>query len=222
MGEYSHTWTSLNPNGHIDVDSGRGGVYATWFSHGLYLNAAIYGGHNNYDSGRAGLGGLANGSTEGAEWSTFIGGGYDFHFGPLTVGPIASLQYTNVGIDDFGEKGSLAPLDIHSGSAESLRSDAGFRAFCQWQIGKIILEPSLKAVWEHEYKYSALPITAGFAGIAGPSATFLGSSEGHDSAVISAGISAQLTPAITAYVNYDGQLGRDNYDSNAATGGRQN
>jgi hypothetical protein len=58
FGDYSHTWTSLNPNGHLDVDRGRGGVYATWFNHGLYFNAAIYGGHNNYDSGRAGLGGL--------------------------------------------------------------------------------------------------------------------------------------------------------------------
>jgi outer membrane autotransporter protein len=219
MGEYSHTWTSLNPNGHLDVDSGRGGVYATWFSHGFYLNGAIYGGHNNYDSGRAGLGGLANGSTEGSEWSTFIGGGYDFHFGPLTIGPIASLQYTDVSIDSFSEKGSLAPLAIHSGSAESLRSDAGFRTFYQWQIGKIVVEPSLKAAWEHEYKYSALPITAGFAGISGPSATFFGSNEGHDSAVISAGVSVQLTPAITTYVSYDGQLGRDNYDSNAVTGG---
>jgi outer membrane autotransporter protein len=52
FGDYSHTWTSLNPSGHIDVDSGRGGVYATWFSHGIYLNAAIYGDHNSYDSGR--------------------------------------------------------------------------------------------------------------------------------------------------------------------------
>ena len=60
MGEYSHTWTDLNPGGHIDVDSGRGGVYATWFSHGIYSNGAIYGGHNNYDSGRDGLGGLAS------------------------------------------------------------------------------------------------------------------------------------------------------------------
>jgi outer membrane autotransporter protein len=219
MGEYSHTWTELNPGGHIDVDSGRGGVYATWFSHGIYINGAIYGGHNNYDSGRAGLRGLANGGTEGAEWSTFIGGGYDFHFGLLTVGPIASLQYTNVGIDGFAEKGSLAPLDIHSGSAESLRSDVGFRAFYQWQIGKIVVEPSLKAAWEHEYKYSALPITAGFAGIPGPSATFFGPSEGHDSAVVSAGVSVQFTPAISTYVNYDGQLGRGNYDSNAVTGG---
>src|ERR1700730_16293130 len=72
-----------------------------------------------------------------------------------------------------------------SGSAESLRSDVGFRLFYQWQIGKVALEPSLKAAWEHEYKYSALPITAGFAGIPGPSATFIGPSEGHDSAVVS-------------------------------------
>jgi outer membrane autotransporter protein len=219
FGDYSHTWTSLNPSGHIDVDSGRGGVYATWLSHGFYVNGAIYGGHNNYDSGRDGLGGLANGSTEGSEWSTFIGGGYDFHLAQLTVGPIASLQYTEVGIDSFDEKGSLAPLDIHSGSAESLRSDAGFRAFYQWQIGKLVVEPSLKAAWEHEYKYSALPITASFAGIPGPSATFFGPSEGHDSAVVSAGVSVEVTPAITTYVDYDGQLGRGNYDSNAVTGG---
>ena len=219
MGDYSHTWTSLQPSGDIDVDSGRGGLYATWFSHGIYLNGAIYGRHNTYESSRSSLGGLATGSTEGAEWSTFISGGYDFHFGHLTVGPIASLQYTYVSIDGFSENGSLAPLAIHSGSAESLRSDVGFRVFYQWQIGKIVLEPSLKAAWEHEYKYSALPITAGFAGIPGPSATFFGPSEGHDSAIVSAGVSVHWTPAIATYVNYDGQLGRDRYDSNAVTGG---
>jgi uncharacterized protein with beta-barrel porin domain len=130
MGDYSHTWTSLRP-GHIDVDSGRGGMYATWFNHGFYLNAAIYGGHNSYDSGRSGLGGLANGSTEGSAWSTFMGGGSDFHLGRLT----------------------------------------------------------------------------------------LDRSEGHDSAVVSAGVSVQVTPSISTYVNYDGQLGRSNYDSNAVTGG---
>ncbi len=219
MGEYSHTWTGLNPSGHIDVDSGRGGLYATWFAHGMYLNAAVYGGYNSYDSNRSGLGGLASGNTQGAEWSTFVSGGYDFHFAQLTVGPIAALQYTSVNVDNFSENGSLAPLAIHEGSAESLRSDVGLRAFYQWQIGQIVIEPSVKATWEHEYKYSALPITAGFAQIPGPSATFFGPNEGHDSAVISAGVNVQLTPAISTYVNYDGQLGRDHYDSNAVTGG---
>jgi outer membrane autotransporter protein len=34
MGDYSHTWTTLQPSGFIDVDSGRGGLYATCFNHG--------------------------------------------------------------------------------------------------------------------------------------------------------------------------------------------
>jgi outer membrane autotransporter protein len=219
MGEYSHTWTSLEPGGHVDVDSGRGGIYATLFSHGFYLNGAIYGGHNNYDSGRSSFGGLANGSTEGTEWSTFASGGYDFHLGQLSIGPLAALQYTDVHIDGFSETGSFAPLNVHSGSEESLRSDVGFRAFYVWQMGNTFIQPFLKAAWEHEYKYSALPIVAGFADVPGPSATFFGPSEGHDSAVVSAGVSVQVTPAISTYVNYDGQLGRGNYDSNAVTGG---
>jgi outer membrane autotransporter protein len=219
MGEYSHTWTTLQPGGNIDVNSGRGGMYATWSYHGIYLNAAIYGGYNSYDSSRSVLGGLARGNTEGAELSTFISGGYDFHFGPLTVGPIAALQYTYANVDGFSENGSLAPMQIQSDSVDSLRSDVGFRIFYQWQIGKILVEPSLKAAWEHEYLYSALPVTASFAGIPGPSATFFGPNEGHDSAIVSAEVSVQLTPAISTYVNYDGQLGRGNYDSNAVTGG---
>jgi outer membrane autotransporter protein len=219
MGEYSHTWTSLDPSGHLDVDSGRGGMYATLFGNGFYLNSGIYGGHNNYDSGRSSFLGIANGSTEGEEWSAFVSGGYDFHSGHLSAGPIASLQYTDVHIDGFNENGSTAPLAVHAGTEESLRSDIGFRVYYGWQIGNILIQPSLKAAWEHEYKYSALPITAGFAGVPGPSATFFGPSEGHDSAIVSAGLSVRFGPTISTYVYYDGQLGRANYESNAVTGG---
>jgi fibronectin-binding autotransporter adhesin len=219
MGEYAHTWTTLQPVGHIDVDSGRGGLYGTWYDRGIYLNGGIFAGHNTYEIGRSNVGGLSTGGSEGADWNAFVGGGYDFHFKALTVGPIGSLQYTSVNLDGFTEKGSFAPLDIHSGSVASLRSDVGFRAFYQWQIGKISVRPAIKAAWEHEYKYSALPITAGFADFSSPALTFFGPKQGQDSAVVSAGISAQCTSAISIYVNYDGQLGRYHYDSNAVTGG---
>ena len=139
--------------------------------------------------------------------------------GTVQFGPTASLQYTNVYLDGFREQGSLAPLFIHSDSEESLRTDIGFRASYQWQVGTVAIEPFLKAAWEHEFKYSALPITAGFADIPGPSATFVGPSEGHDSAVVSAGISVLWTPTISTYVSYDGMLGRDRYDSNGVSGG---
>jgi hypothetical protein len=106
--------------------------------------------------------------------STFISGGYDFHFGLLTVGPVAALQYTYANVDGFSENGSLAPMRIQSDSVNSLRSDVGFRLFYPWQVGKVIIEPSLKAAWEHEYLYSALPVTAGFTNIPGSTATFTG------------------------------------------------
>jgi Autotransporter beta-domain len=54
--------------------------------------------------------------------------------------------------------------------------------------------------WEHEYKYSALQIIAGFSGIPGPSETFYGPSNGSHSAIIRAGVSVQWTPMIATYV----------------------
>jgi fibronectin-binding autotransporter adhesin len=218
MGNYAYTWTDLRP-GSVTINSGRGGLYASYFNAGYYLNAGVYGGYNTYDSSRHGLGGNATGNTDGSEWSGFLSTGYDFHPGGLTIGPIASLQYTTVEISGFTETGSLAPLNIHSESAESLRTDVGFRAFYQWQVGGIEFASYLKATWEHEYKYSALPIRAGFADIAGPNETFVGPVEGHDSAVISAGLSVEWTPRISSFASYDGQLGRGRYTANAVTGG---
>jgi uncharacterized protein YhjY with autotransporter beta-barrel domain len=77
-----------------------------------------------------------------------------------------------VAIDGFSEQGSLAPLQIHSDSVESLRSDVGFRMLYQWQIGMIIIQPSLKAAWENEYnipRFQSLPALPGYRGPRRPS-----------------------------------------------------
>ena len=124
-------------------------------SPGLF-HGGIFGGYNTYDTSRRGLGGNATGDTDGAEWSTFVSAGRDFHFGNLTLGPAASLQYTNAYVTGFSETGSVAPLQIHSDSEESLRTDLGFKASYPWQIRAVMVAPSLKAAWEHEFKYSAL------------------------------------------------------------------
>jgi outer membrane autotransporter protein len=143
MANYSHTWTGLRP-GHIGVDTGRGGIYATYFDRCFYLNGGNYGGYNSYDSRRDALGGMATGSTEGAEFSTFISGGYDFHFGHLSFGPTGSLQYTNVYIDGFNERNSLAPLRIHTDSEESLRTDLASEPFIDGSLERSLLSLSLR------------------------------------------------------------------------------
>src|SRR5262249_31781710 len=43
VGGYAHTATNLQPSGDIDVNTGRGGLYATYFDHGFYIHAAAYG-----------------------------------------------------------------------------------------------------------------------------------------------------------------------------------
>jgi len=217
MGGYAHTATNLQPSGDIDVNTGRGGLYTTYFDHGFYINAAAYGGHNSYSTSRQALLGMANGSTSSGEFSTWTEAGYNFHFGDFTVCPMGALQYTFVHVDGFSEQGSLLPLQIHQEA--SLRTDLGARIIYTWRLGKVLLIPTLTVAWEHEYLYSALPLTVSSVQFPGSSATLFGPSEGHDSAIVNTGAAIQWTPRISTYLGYQGQLSREHYSSNAITGG---
>ena len=219
FGTYAHTWTSLNP-GDVEVNTGRGGLYATYWNQGFYVNGGVYGGYNSYNTSRQTLlpGSFANGSTEGYEFNTFADTGYDFHFGNLSFGPAFSAQYTNMHIDSYTERASFLPLNIYGDSEESWRTDLGIQASYTWHLGQIIVIPTLWAAWEHEYKYSALPITFSSADFPGVTATAFGPNEGHDSCIINAGVGVQWTPRISIYIGYQGQLGRDNYNANGVTG----
>jgi Autotransporter beta-domain len=68
FGSYAHTWTDLKP-GDVDVNTGRGGLYVTYWNKGFYINGAVYGGYNSYDTSRQQLiRGMASGSTSGYEF----------------------------------------------------------------------------------------------------------------------------------------------------------
>ena len=72
---------------------------------------------------------------------------------------IFRFKYTLAHVDGFNERSSLVPLNIHSDSEHSFRTDLGVRASYAWHVGSVLLLPSVTAAWEHEYSYSALPIT---------------------------------------------------------------
>jgi outer membrane autotransporter protein len=123
-----------------------------------------------------------------------------------------------VHIDGYTEHGGFLPLNIHGDSEESWRTDLRLQAYKTWPVGKITVVPSLWMAWEHEYKYSRLPITFSAAGFPGASATTFGPDVGHDSFVLNAGAGVQWTPRISTYIGYQGQLGRSNYQANGITG----
>jgi outer membrane autotransporter protein len=219
MGGYARTWTDLVRNGRVYVNTGKGGFYATWWNSGFYVNGFLGGGYNGYETRRGALQGLARGNTDGGEFEIFSDAGYDAKVGNWSFGPYATLAYTYVSLNSFTENGSLAPLDIVYQHQDSLRTDLGIRAEYRIKTGGVELRPHVRAAWEHEYFYSALPIDARLASGAGGVFTVFGPSEGHDSLIISAGISAKLTEKLLLYLDYDGQVARDHYASQAVVGG---
>ncbi len=132
-GGYVGSESDLVGRGRITTDGGTVGGYATFFSDGFYLQGAGGGTWNSYENRREAFLGEAHGSTNGSELNAMGALGYDWtmnfnaanHPGSLTVGPIASVQYTNVDIDRYSETGSLIPLEIVGQSEDSLRSTIG-------------------------------------------------------------------------------------------------
>ncbi|MEP6668965.1 MAG: autotransporter-associated beta strand repeat-containing protein [Chthoniobacter sp.] len=240
---YTGTTADLVDRGRVYVNGGKIGLYATFFQNeqaaaptmskdskelvparpsiakGFYADMAVFGGYNSYDTRRSALQGEARGDTDGGELNALFGMGYDIKKGGLTFGPTASFNYTYLGTNDFTEHGSLAPLNVHGGKGESLRSAFGLKASYDWKVGGILIKPEIRAAWQHEYGDSAYELGSNFANGAGNSFTVAGPQLGRDSVLLGAGFAIQFNERMSTYFYYDGELGRKNYQSTSVTGG---
>jgi outer membrane autotransporter protein len=242
---YTGTTADLTDGGRVYVNGGKLGLYATFFQYqrvkaaptmskdsskealtpsyaearGLYADVAVFGGYNSYDTRRSALQGETRGDTDGGELNVLFGTGYDFKKGNLSFGPTASFNYTYLGTNEFTEHGSLAPLDIHGGKGESLRTALGFKASYDWKVGGLVIKPEIRAAWQHEYGDAAYALESNFANGAGNSFLVNGPKLGRDSTLLGAGFAIQCSERCSTYFYYDGELGRKNYQSNAVTGG---
>jgi outer membrane autotransporter protein len=218
-GSYAHTNVSLDGGGDVDVNAGSVGLYATAFANNFYLDAAVSGGPNGYDTQRTALQGSASGNTDGANVNVLVAGGYDWKRGDFSIGPTAAFQFSYVSINEFTETGSLAPLKFRDQSYESERTIFGAKASYNWKIGKVALIPQVSAGWVHEYGSVAYAVVANFANGAGNSFTVNGPEIGRDGVLVDAGMSMLWSDRISTYIYYAGELARTNYDSHTVTGG---
>ncbi len=202
--------------GDLTVDSGKIGMYATWFGGGFYIDGAVGGGYNSYDTHRADVFGFERGSTDGTEFSTFGAAGYDWHVGCWVFGPTASLQYTNIDVNGFTEeRSSILALQFPDQSEDSLRSTLGLRVSHDWKLGRgVILRSESRGAWKHEFNDTAYGIQSRFAlsALGASILTVHGPDTGRDSALVSSAVSVLWNDRISTYVYYDTEYGRKNYD----------
>ena len=220
---YARTGADLTGNGRVTVDGAKGGLYATYFTDsGFYVDAAASGGYNSYDTRRGALKGTAKGSTNGGEFNALLATGYNWKTSDgLSIGPVASVQYTNVSVDSFRESGSLAPLKIASHSGESLRTALGMKASYDFHplASGVIIRPEVRAAWQHEFGDSSFALDSRFASGAGNTFTVHGPEIGDDSLLVGAGVAVLWNERTSTYVYYDGELARTNYSSHNVSGG---
>jgi|CZKQ01.1.fsa_nt_gi outer membrane autotransporter protein len=222
---YSRSTADLVDDGRVDVDGGKVGAYATMFGKGLfgskfYVDGAVGGGFNSYDTRRTGLQDEpVRGSTDGSEFNAMISYGSDWTFGCFNIGTWSSVQYTNVSIDQFTETGSLAPLIIQDQDENSFRATTGLHASYDIKAGHFIFRPEVRAAYQHEYCDQAYQVDSQLASGAGTVFRVRGPNIGRDAALVGTGMSMQWNNRLSTYVYYDGVLGRNNYDNNAVSGG---
>jgi outer membrane autotransporter protein len=216
---YARSSADLFGNGNVTVDGAKLGIYGTYHLEDFYLDASVQGGYNSYDTRRSGLQGSPRGSTSGGEVNALLSIGYDFNserVEGLSFGPIASMQYTYIGIGGFTESGSLAPLNYGAQSGNSFRTTLGGKASYDWHLGTVLVRPELRFAWQHEYGDAAFGIDAD---IDGSSFTVAGAEIGRDSLLLGAGVAVLFNERMAAYLYYDGEIGRANYETNNVSGG---
>lgn len=212
MLEYERSDSDLIDGGHLRVDGGKAALYAMYHDGGFFTEGLVGGGYNSYDTSRSALQGIAHGRTDGGQLDTYLGVGFDKPVGPVVITPIASLLYSVVGIQGFDEFGSLEPLHINSQNESSMRGRVGVRVSHSSQFHTATLTSSFSAQWQHEFLNDDLALESSFGNGAGAPFVVHGPRIGHDSALLTGAFNVQWS-AYAAYVAYQADLGRKNYEN---------
>jgi outer membrane autotransporter protein len=237
---YAHTGGDLTQNGSLDINTEILGLYGTAFAGGFYLDAAVTGSLNQYDTQRTtclvnvtnGQGistRTASGSTDGFDLNVFVAGGYDWKTGNLSIGPTAQFQYTYVSVDSFTESGPSVPqgeavlvLKINDQHPTSILTAFGMKASYDWKVDGVLIKPELRVAWQHEYAETTYSIISSFVAQPGVTPTTLqpvtGPAIGHDRLGMGAGATVLWNERISTYLFYTGEFA-DNYQSNGVFGG---
>jgi outer membrane autotransporter protein len=206
------------------VDSYSPGVYGTFVDQGWFANGLFAYDYNTYNETRVipFMGRTAGASPDGNQFNGDLDGGYEFHSGDLTFGPTAAVQYVHLDINGFTETGAgAADLNVNEQQDDSLRTRLGgeFHYKWSWYGGKVIATPHLSASWQHECLDNSDGITSQFDGQGLGSFSVQTDRPDRDSAFIDAGIDTQWNSAFDLFLDYQTQVGQDNFYAQSIEGG---
>jgi outer membrane autotransporter protein len=206
-----YEYTHISPKevlGSAHTQQVNGEFYATYGGPvGLYVNGIVGGGYSWNDVHREVFGTQAFSSPQAADFNTHGELGYQIRISDnLGITPFGQLSYDHLWNSGADEKGSIANLDIHHGTADSFRSVVGGKLILLCNLFGLRLTNTLWAGWEHEFLKPYYSVNASFQGFE-TLGTFetRGARFGHESFTGGAGVSFDLITNVSVTFNYDVQ-----------------
>jgi len=152
------------------------------------------------------------GQFDGSEIAAYVEVGLNCDLAPnLLLQPLASLQYVSLDLDPYTESGGASALGFDDQTYDSLKGALGARLTSRLieTARDCHIDGQLRGRWVHEFGDDRSNVDAHFA--TDPAAVFTVSDAdlAPDSAVLGAGLSADLNRQTRVYVDYDTRLNRD-------------
>jgi outer membrane lipase/esterase len=213
-----------NNAGNFKMNAGMLTLYASAGSANGYVAAAATFGDLDYTDVRRNiaLGSLTrteSGKTRGSLQSYLLTGGYTFNVGNLAHGPVGSVTWQKVNVDDYTESGAdSTTMRFSAQERESLITSIGWQATTVASLGGTSVVPFGRLSWEHEAKDDQRFVRAGLVTMGGTFAMPV-FRPGDNWARLDLAISTKLGPSAVGYVAYSGVLGQSDAKSNALTFG---
>lgn len=191
-----------------EIQTFRVGPYATWFNDAWYLDSSFTGGFHGNDIGRLvqqnGMDGVIQGNYRACDLSLYLGGGRDYHSGPYTFSPLASMQYIFYRQNGFDESGvDGANLLVDQRDASAMRTRLGSQLSLVHQLRRAKVVPEVFGGWAHEFLGND-PLEARFLGGITPFSIDRGGIF-RDSVYYGAGLTALPSDRASIFTRYNGE-----------------
>ncbi|WP_426690517.1 autotransporter outer membrane beta-barrel domain-containing protein [Rhodanobacter ginsengiterrae] len=180
-----------------------GGGYVSGYGH---LGRSDFSGiKRNFQIGAANI--SETGDTNGSHYGVGVSGGWWFNMDDIKTGPFASLDWQDITVDSYHERGSDATaMWFGRQHRQALVGSLGWRLQGHWQVANLVMAPYAELAWNRDSKADATRMVT--TGLNTMNGSFAISGFTPDKAWgdVSLGLSAELTPTITSWIGYESRF----------------
>lgn len=211
---YRHTFGDYDSSyGDFDTDTYTLTLYGSYYpTDQSFIDLALGVGRKDFDNEHIDEGGSAStveGDTHGIEFSADITGGYDFSFGPFTVGPRLGLHYNRTELNAFAETSSN-PAAITNAyfdqEEDSLTGTVGVQASYAISTSFGVVVPQVNAEYVREFLDDRENQTAILGCCGDAPVTFKLDQPDRNHFNVGAGVVVVLPDGINPFLNYEAEI----------------